>query len=227
MSALLLLKLLLAPFFVALVTYIQRHWGDGIGGRLIGLPLTTGPFILIIYIQEGASFASRAAHGVLVGQVALIFFSWVYAKSALKMSWTPALASGTIACLLVGALVTSFEIQLPILLILISASWLLALKFWPSYSKPQDHQDRLDPPHWELWARLLVTVALILILTGFASVLGPRVAGALSTYPVIISVLGAFGHRRNGPDATVATLHGLMQSLPVASVIMTALTLAL
>jgi hypothetical protein len=76
------------------------------------LPLTTGPFIFIIYIQEGASFAARTAHGVLVGQVALIVFSWVYAISALKISWSRALATGTIACLATGAVLTSFEISL-------------------------------------------------------------------------------------------------------------------
>lgn len=224
MSSLLLLKLFLAPFFVALLSYIQRRWGDGIGGRLIGLPLTTGPFVFIIYIQEGAPFAARAAHGVLVGQVALIIFSWVYAVSALKMLWGRALATATLACLTTGAVLTSFEIHLYVLLPLLIATWLLATKFWPSYViEPRTS----DVPRWELPARLLVTVVLIITLTGTASVLGPRVAGALSTYPVIISVLGAFSQRRHGPNSTVATLHGLMQSLPITIAIMTTLTVVL
>ena len=224
MSSLLLLKLFLAPFFVALLSYIQRRWGDGIGGRLIGLPLTTGPFIFIIYIQEGSSFAARAAHGVLVGQVALIAFCWVYAVAALKMSWAPALAAGTAACLATGAVLTSFEIHLYVLLPLLIGTWLLATKFWPAYiTEPR----RSETPRWELPIRLLVTVLLILTLTGTASILGPRVAGALSTYPVIISVLGAFSQRRHGPNSTVATLHGLMQSLPITITIMSVLTVLL
>jgi hypothetical protein len=223
-SSLLLLKFFLAPFFVALLSFIQRRWGDGIGGRLIGLPLTTGPFIFIIYIQEGPSFAARAAHGVLVGQVALIVFSWIYASSALQMSWARALATGTFACLATGALLTSFEIPLYVLLPLLIASWLIATKFWPSYTTELQTS---ESPRWELPARLLVTVILIFTLTGMASLLGPRVAGALSTYPVIISVLGAFSQRRHGANSTVATLHGLMQSLPVTISIMTVLAVAL
>lgn len=224
MSSLFLLKLFLAPFFVALLSYIQRRWGDGIGGRLIGLPLTTGPFIFIIYIQEGSSFAARAAHGVLVGQVALIVFSWVYAISALKMSWNRALAAATLACLTSGALLTSFEIHLFVLLPLLGASWLIASKFWPDYVIEARTS---EVPRWELPARLVVTVVLIVTLTGTASILGPRVAGALSTYPVIISVLGAFSQRRHGPHSTVATLHGLMQSLPITILIMTILAVVL
>jgi hypothetical protein len=222
--SLFLLKLFLAPFFVALVSYIQQRWGDGIGGRLIGLPLTTGPFIFIIYIQEGRTFAARAAHGVLIGQVALIAFSWVYANSALRMSWDRALTSGTIACLTAGALFTSFEIHLLVLLPLLIASWLLATKFWPAYITEAKTSEM---PRWELPARLLVTVILILTLTGMASVFGPRLAGALSTYPVIISVLGAFNQRRHGPNSTVAILHGLMKSLPITISIMTVLSVAL
>lgn len=221
---LLFLKLFLAPLLVALVSYIQRRWGDKIGGRLIGLPITTGPFIFIIYIQEGSSFASRAAHGVLVGQVALIIFCWVYAVAAMKMSWARSLVTATISCLVSGVLVTSFEIHLYILLPLLIATWLCATRFWPAHKvEPK----KSKPPAWELPARLLVTVVLIVTLTGAASVLGPRIAGALSTYPVIISVLGAFTQRRYGSHSTVATLDGLMQSIPIATAIMTALTLAL
>lgn len=224
MSLLLLLKLFLAPFFVALLGYIQRRWGDGIGGRLIGLPITTGPFIFIIYIQEGAPFAARAAHGVLVGQVALMVFSWVYAMAALRMSWGRALATGSAAYLLAGMVLTSFEIRLYILLPLLIGTWLIAWNYWPSYI----NEPRLsEPPRWEMPARLVVTVVLIVTLTGAASILGPRVAGALSTYPVIISVLGAFSQRRHGPNSTVATLHGLMQSLPITIAIMTILAATL
>lgn len=224
MSSLFLLKLFLAPLLVALLSYLQPRWGDGIGGRLIGLPITTGPFIFIIYIQNGSSFAAKAAHGVVVGQIALVFFCWVYAVSALKMSWARALAVGTGAALVAGAILTSFDIHLFIVLPLLILSWLMAMKYWPAYlAQPRTS----EVPRWELPARILVTMILILTLTGAASILGPRVAGALSTYPVIISVLGAFNHHRHGPDSTVATLHGLMKSLPISGAIMTTLAVVL
>lgn len=224
MSSLLLLKLFLAPIFVALVSFIQRRWGDGIGGRLIGLPLTTGPFIFIIYLQEGSAFAARAAHGVLSGQIALIIFSWAYAKRALATSWWAALLEGTLACLITGYMATNVDIPLPILLPLLISLWLFAMRFWPSYIPSKRTS---FAPSWELPARIIVTVLLILTLTGFASILGPRVSGALSTYPVIISVLGAFSQKRFGPHSTVATLRGLVEALPVTTAIMTALAIAL
>jgi len=223
-TSLLALKLFLAPIFVALVSFIQRRWGDRIGGLLIGLPLTTGPFIFIIYLQEGSAFAARAAHGVLVGQVALMVFAWTYAITALKLNWYQALSTGTIACIATGAVLTSFEIPLIFLLPSLLITWYLVTKFWPQYSKQNRH---ISPPRWELPARIAVTLIVILSLTGLASLLGARVSGALSTYPVIASVLGAFNQRRSGADATVATLKGIMQSLPFTIVLMATLAILL
>ncbi len=222
MISLLALKLFLAPLFVGLVSVIQKRWGDQIGGRLIGLPLTTGPFIFIIYFQEGRSFAAHAAHGVLVGQVALIIFCWSYASAALRWGWVLSLTMGTSACIASGLLLNIRQIELVPLLILLSFTWFCANHFWPTYEN-LPHSD--TPPKWELPIRLIATVLLILALTGFANVLGAGAAGALSTYPVIISVLGAFNHRRFGPNATVATLQGILQTLPIASVIMIAVTI--
>ncbi|MCX6428613.1 MAG: hypothetical protein NT152_03375 [Actinobacteria bacterium] len=224
MSTLLLLKLFLAPTFVALVTGIQSRWGDGIGGKLIGLPLTTGPFIYIIYQQEGRSFAGQAAHGVLVGQISLIIYTWSYAKAATKLDGIPALSVGTAACIASGLALTSFSIALTPLLIALLLFWLLATKFWPKFPEVAH---TTSPPRWELPVRMAVTVFLILILSGSASVLGPRLAGALSTYPVIASVLGVFNHKRFGPGATIATLKGLVATLPLTIVLMASLAIVL
>ena len=224
MTSLLALKLFLAPIFVGLVSVIQKRWGDRVGGRLIGFPLTTGPFVLIIYIQEGGSFAARAAHGVLVGQVALIIFAWTYATAAMRTDWAKALATGTLACIASGVVLTAREIPLIPLLFILFITWICAKEYWPAYdSKPHSN----EPPSWELPIRLVTTVLIILTLTGFANVLGARVAGVLSTYPVIVSVLGAFNQRRFGPNATVATLHGMLQTLPITTLIMSALTIFL
>lgn len=224
MSSLLLIKLFLAPTIVAIVTKIQRRWGEKLGGRLIGLPLTTGPFIFIVLLQEGRTYAGHAAHGVLVGEIALIVFTWLYAFATLRMSWAPALAIGTFGCLITGAIVTSFEIPLLVLVPSLTGLWILGMKFWPQYSNPLQP---IKAPWWELPGRLVFTVALILVLSGFATLLGPRVAGALSTYPVITSVLGAFTQKRIGPSATIATMHGMMQSLPISMTIMTVLAITL
>ena len=206
------LKVIIGPLMVLSVSYLQRRFGDRFGGWLIGLPITTGPFILIICLQEGVAFGGRTAHGVLLGQMALIAFCWAYAYAALRTSWYQASLVGTVTCLVVGYFATQVKVSIwlstPVLII----CWLVAMKFWPHSNIPEQ---KITPPHWELPVRICFTLALLVGLSALAPHVGAKVAGALSTYPVIASVLGSFNQKRFGPAVTVSTLRGLMQTLPI------------
>ena len=218
------IKVLIAPAMVLSVSYLQRRFGDRFGGWLIGLPITTGPFILVIGIQEGVSFAGHTVRGILLGQIALIVFCWVYAYAALRAPWHLAILTGTFACLFTGYLVTQIKVSTVVSTPALILSWLIAMKWWPHSGLPAE---KITPPRWELPVRILVTLALLVGLSALAPHVGAKVAGALSTYPVIASVLGAFNHRRFGPAATVSTLRGLMQTLPFTVGIIFALGLVL
>lgn len=224
MSAILALKLFLIPPLVAAISYIQNRWGHGIGGMLLGFPIITGPFLLIIYLQEGRNYAAAATHGILIGQIVLMTYLWTYSMTAIRFSWIPTLLTATLINLLLGAFLTSFAIPFWLTALFLALTWGLAMKFWPEYSLPADET---KPSRWELPVRMLASVLLILILTSLANTLGARVAGALSTYPVIISILGSSNQRRSGSDALIATTHGLLKTLPFAIgfTVMLALTL--
>ena len=211
-TALFYLKVIIAPVIVLSVSYLQRRFGDRFGGWLIGLPITTGPFLFIIGLQEGVAFAGKTAHGVLLGQMALIVFCWAYAYAALRNSWLIAISIGTIACLATGLFVTSFKFSIWVTAPALILLWLVAMRLWP---KSVTFTQKISPPRWEIPVRILVTLTLLITLSALAPHVGAKVAGALSTYPVIASVLGAFNQRRFGAAATVSTLRGLMQTLPI------------
>lgn len=223
-TSLFFLKVALAPVIVLSVSYLQRKFGDRFGGWLIGLPITTGPFIFIIALQEGVAFAGHATRGVLLGQIALIVFCWVYALAALRTPWHIAIAIGTLACLFTGFVVTQVKLSIWVSAPILIISWLIAMKWWPS---SQILEEKISPPTWELPVRIVVTLVLLISLSAAAPYLGARVAGAISTYPVIASVLGAFNQRRFGASVTVGTLRGLMQTLPITAGIIFTLGLLL
>ena len=212
MSSLLVLKLILGPLMVLSAHYLQRNYGDTVGGRLIGLPITTGPFILIIYLQEGRTFAAHVAHGVLLGQIALATFCWIYAIASSRSSWWVSLTVGTLTVLLTGYFVTQLRISNLATLGILIAIWLIAMKFWPQHIA---QGEKAPSPPWELPVRIAVTVSVLTILAALAPHLGAKISGALSTYPVIASVISAFNHRRYGPASTISTLRGLMETLPI------------
>jgi len=223
-TLLLALKLFLAPFFVWIISILQSRYSARMGGLFLGLPLTTGPFVLIVGLQEGQSFAKAAAVGVLIGQLSLIVFSYVYALAAGNLKWGRAITVATIAVCISGYIFNQINFSDIGAIISLFFLWAIALALFPAYEKPVD---KVTAPKWELPVRLLTTMVLILVLTGVANTLGSRVSGALSTYPVIISVLGAFSHRRNGPAHLISTLQALIQALPITSVVMIALIFTL
>jgi hypothetical protein len=223
-TSLFILKITIAPLMILGVSYLQRRYGDRVGGWLLGLPITTGPFILIIGVQEGRIFAARSIHGVLLGQIALITFSWSYALVAPRTRWYFAITIATLTCLATGFLVTELRMPFWLSSALLITTWLAATTWWPRSAFPEV---KVATPNWELPVRIIVSLAVLISLSALAPHLGAKLAGALSTYPVLISVLGVFNHRRFGPGVTIATLKGLMQTLPITMAIIFVLGLVL
>jgi len=58
-----LLRICLTPIAFALVSRAQSRFGDWIGGRLIGLPLTTGPFLLTVCVTSSRITAGPCSGG--------------------------------------------------------------------------------------------------------------------------------------------------------------------
>src|SRR5262245_62855796 len=61
-------------------TLAGRRWGNAVSGWLIGLPLTSGPLVLILALEHGRHFAARTATGSLSGVVAETAFcvGWAF-----------------------------------------------------------------------------------------------------------------------------------------------------
>ena len=57
---LLLIKLLLTPLLMIAVSWAARRWGSGIGGFLAGLPLTSGPISIYLWVEQGLGVPLRS-----------------------------------------------------------------------------------------------------------------------------------------------------------------------
>jgi hypothetical protein len=58
-----------------------------------------------------------------------------------------------------------------------------------------------------------VATGFVLLLTGMAPALGPRLTGLLAPFPLYGLVLAVFAHRLHGPAAAIAVLRGLVFGL--------------
>jgi hypothetical protein len=69
------------------------------------------------------------------------------------------------------------------------------------------------PGPWDLPARILLGTSVILLLTGSAAFIGPRLTGLLATFPLYISILAIFAQHQQGPAAAAHVLRGLLYGM--------------
>ncbi|MDE3129983.1 MAG: hypothetical protein KGL16_02425 [Acidobacteriota bacterium] len=125
-----LLRIGLTPIAFVLAARAQSRFGDWIGGRLIGLPLTTGPFLLTVCLTSSRGTAAHAAAGVTSGQMAVVVFCSAYAWTARRLRPLPAtvasLALALAAAVSLGAFAGTWSAA--------SAVWVaivVSLALWP------------------------------------------------------------------------------------------------
>ena len=207
----LLLKVVLTPLLIAGATLAARRWGPTIGGWLIALPLTSGPILFFMSIDQGPGFASVAAVGSLVGLAAIAAFCVAYAAADRHAGPVFSFAAGALAFAIAGtALHAIVDIALLLVVALVLAAIIGASRVIPRSGAAHT---AVAHPAWDLPARMVVASCLVVGITAIAPVLGPAWSGLVATFPVYLSVMAMFTHRHAGPAAADDVLRGLLAGL--------------
>ena len=204
------LRMLLTPSLVVLVSYVQKRWGHSWGGRVIGLLLSTGPFLLLVYLSDGAELTAKAAHGVVAGQIAVVAYCFMFTYVGWRAKWFIALPLGWFVAVSSDLFLSQFSNTWLVgaTVVLVSA---IAVKFWPR-ALTDEHVERL-PARWETPMRAALAGTLVATLTGIKDVIGVQAAGVAASMPIILSVLGPTTLRTYGPSAASDLLRGTTKSL--------------
>jgi len=208
MTDTLLLKLVLTPVLIAAASLAGRRWGQAVGGWLVGLPLTSGPVAFFLALDHGVGFAAAVAFGSLAGALGEAAFCLAYGWSA-RRGGLVALAAASTAFTAVAAGLQRLALPLLGLAAIVFATLAVALRLMPPRSAVVA---AAPPPRWDLPARMVITTALVVGLTGVAPVLGPRLSGVLASFPVYAAILTVFAHRAGAAPA-VQVLRGLLLGL--------------
>jgi len=204
------LKLVLTPTLIGAVSMAGRRWGPGVSGWLVGFPLTSGPVAFFLALDHGLSFAAGAAVGSMTGAAAQAAFCVLYGRLARRRHWTMALLGGSLAFAAATILLQGSTLRLVPLLALVIGTLVVALCFMP---RDSGATRPVAPPPWDIPARLIVTTAIVLLLTGLATTLGPSLTGILATYPLYGAILAGFAHHLDGPGPAIRVLRGLLLGL--------------
>jgi hypothetical protein len=207
----LLLKLILVPVFLLLLTLAGRRWGAAVSGWLAGLPVVAGPILFFFAIEQGEAFAATAATAALAAICATLAFMVAFARAAWRLRWPAALGVG----LAVGALAGMAVAQLPPWLPLATLLTLGALAAAPRLFTAAGGSGAGPQPvtgtelAWRMAAGALLTV----LVTLAAGRVGQNWSGVLALFPVIGSVLAVFSHRGHGAAYTNALLSAMTRGM--------------
>jgi hypothetical protein len=206
----LLLKLLLVPTLIALITLAGRRWGPAVAGWLAGFPVVAGPILLMIGIEQGPLFAAQGAQSALTAVLANLGFSIGYSWAALRLPWYACLAVGVLAFGLAGTALSLLPLPLWGAVALTVAGLWLAPHAFP---KREFMAPLARPSPLELPARMAAGAVLTLLVTVFAHRLGPQFSGLFAVFPVMSLVFGVFSHLTWGAAGAIRLLSGMVRGL--------------
>jgi hypothetical protein len=166
---------------------------------------------LFLAINEGVGFAAIAAAGTMAGTISQAAFCLAYSWLAARRGWPIAVGTGSLAFAVSTIALQGLSLPLPWVFAAVVASLMVALRAMPS--TVAESRPAAAAPRWDLGARMVVATIFVLLLTGVAPALGPRLTGLLAPFPLYGAVLAVFAHRLHGPAAAVAVLRGLLVGL--------------
>lgn|SRR5471030_3312704 len=207
MTSILLLKLLLVPCLIYLVTLAGRKWGAGVAGWLSAFPIISGPILLTITLEQGPAFAATAAEGTLLAVVAILVFSIAYAWASAYVGIAGSMLYAMLAYGVAVAGLNAVHPQLPLCFGLVVCALLVSPRLFPKTPPPSQQKPAgaSDVP----W-RMVAGALLVLAVTFAASRIGPRLSGFFAMFPIMSTVLVGFSHARSGRAFAVALLRGMV-----------------
>lgn len=194
--AVLLAKLVLAPLCVVAVSLAGRKWGVAVAGILGGLPVVAGPILVVLTLVHGRLFGAEAAAGTLLGLAALTLFVVVYGRASERTGPVLSLLAGWAAFLLGVAFLQLLDVSPGVSLVFVAACFAAGLALLPAPTATPAVV--IVPPWWDLPARALAALALVVALTTASGALGPSLSGLLAPFPIITSVLAVFTYAHGG-----------------------------
>jgi hypothetical protein len=190
-----------------IVSATSNRWGARAGGILAGLPLTSAPISIFLAVEQGTQFAKTAAAAGVSGLAAVTISYTAYIIAA---PTNP--ANAAIACVssyIVAALALR-SVHLDVLsLVAINVALGLFLLALTNGKKTALVTQRRS--WWDIPSRMASATGLVIVVTGLAPFVGPKLSGILSPLPVVAWPLIVFVHVRQGYDGAIASIRGTVQ----------------
>lgn len=200
----LVLKMAITAGFLLAATIIAERAGPLVGGLFATLPISAGPVYVFLAMDHDAHFIGQAALGSLVTNAINIVFAVTYAVLAQKRSMGVSLV-GTYALWLIAFYAAAHVTwTLPTALLLNAAA--LGVGMWITHPLRHVRVAALQARWYDLLLRAAMVAALVGTVVTMSFAIGPRLSGAITVAPIVLTSIIIVLHRRIGGPATAAIL---------------------
>src|SRR5215218_475792 len=131
-----LFKLIVSPLLIGAVSVAGRHWGPAVSGWLVGLPLTSGPVVLFLALDQGPAFAAVTAQAIMLGIISVGLFCLTYSRLAPHWAWLPTVLMGWAVVLVSTALLAGVALALVPAFLAVIGVLLAVLRLLPITTGP-------------------------------------------------------------------------------------------
>jgi len=209
----LLIKVILMPIVMAIVSHAIKKWGHTMAGIISCLPWVAGPILIFIAVEQGSIFAAHTIPGVMIGILGWLAFCVTYAYMGRKYPPIWCCIGGYLAYLIIALLFNDIPglIGLNLSFILAILIITIAFYFFPHLKKP--YTKPLKEFRFDLVMRMIASTIIVISITQLAEILGPKWSGILTPIPVITAVVAVFTHYTQGMEATISLFKGLLMGV--------------
>lgn len=211
---LLLVRAVLTAVIVALTSTVQIRCGPRATGWLLGLPLTSLPFLLLVGLQQGPWTARSTAAGIIVGQTTVVACCAAYAYVARNRGWPAATAVAAGVAVVASGTMVALHAPLWVVVPLLGLILAGALALWPRAPRRAGSETG-GSRGWvrDVLVRTGAATGCVVVATSVSGSFGPHVAGALVTFPTVNLVLAAFTQRSEGSVASMQLIENMLAGM--------------
>ncbi len=203
-------KAALTATTVALLLTVAQLFGRRIAGILAGLPTVTGPALVWLALEHGASYAFEASIGAVVASALCALFALVYDRASKRTGVVTALVLATAASLLPAPPLHGLALSLGAALLIAGATALAVYAAMPEAAADAKPVRRL---RGELILTALVSGAVSGVVALSAPAVGAFWAGVLASPPLIAAAVAMHQHVFAGHASVRRFLRGYVAGL--------------
>jgi len=195
-------KLAASAGIVVTASFLVERSGPFLGAMIATLPISAGPAYVFLALDHGTRFIAESSLASLSVNAATILFLTLYARIAPRHGVLFSLCACYALWISCTVAITQSRPPLAIVLALNVAAFALGFIALRDAARERAPARKPSPRWWDLPARALAVMVIVITVLIVGQVLGPRAAGIAALMPVVLTSLAIILHPRIGGAAT-------------------------